>query len=312
MTLTEIAKMAGVSIATVSRVYNRKNLHMVSEETRIRIEKLLDECHYHPNPNGKRLITGKSMLIGFQVPSIRSPIVHSASLEAITGQAREFGYGVLVNFPDKSDSDEYSIQYMLDQGVDGIIWQPRKLPSERIMHQIEDRNVKILWFRPNFTIDGVRVELDEEKVGELAANFLIEQGMEKFYAFVDNTWGRFESFSRVVKNAGFAEPERIVMRSYTQETMPSSVLSIVEPKAGIFSYFARFASIVDQKRLQSNIPDCCICSYGDEGVSKEYGVRFPLISSNAEDIGYHAFHSLVSMIEGDNVDNIKILPKLLT
>lgn len=311
MTLTEIAEVAGVSIATVSRVYNRKNLNMVGADTRERIERLLKEYHYHPDPNGRRLITGKSKLIGFQVPSIRRPIVHSASLEAITKQACEYGYGVLVNFPDKADSDENCIQYMIDQGVDGIIWQPMKIPSDRILHRIEDRKVKVLWFRPNFPVEGIRVELDEEKVGEIAGRYLVNRGMKKFYAFVDSTWGRYEAFCRVVTNAGFDEPVRIPMKSYTQETVPDSILSIIDSNVGIFSYFARFASVVDEVRVQKGKTDCCICSYGDEVISKEYGVRFPLISSNAGDIGYYAFHSVMSMIEGDNVSDVKILPKLL-
>ena len=316
MTITEIAELAGVSIATVSRVYNKKNLHMVSASTRARVEKILEEYSYNPDANARRLITGRSRLIGFQVPSIRTPIVHSASLEEIARQARMNGYGILVDFPGDDDlshpnAEEDGIRYMLDQGAEGLIWQPRRLPSDKIMAIIHEHKAKVLWFRPNIPVDGISVKLDEEKVGELAAQYLLSCGLKRFYAFVDRTGERFDGFRRVILEAGFPEPERLEMRAYTQDTIPDRVFSIIDSGAGIFSYFARFASVLDNLRVQKGLEDCRICSYGDELISKEYGVRFPVISSNADEIGYHAFHTMQALIEGEECSSVQVKPKLL-
>ena len=61
-TIKEIAKISGVSVATVSNIINEKG--KVSEETRIRVQKVIEEMNYTPNSVAKNLKTKNSRCIG--------------------------------------------------------------------------------------------------------------------------------------------------------------------------------------------------------------------------------------------------------
>ena len=70
-TIKDIAKMAGVSTATVSRIINGKG--EAKKETIERVMKLVDELDYQPNRLAKSLSQGKSDLIGIMVPNLKNP-----------------------------------------------------------------------------------------------------------------------------------------------------------------------------------------------------------------------------------------------
>ncbi|WP_143754807.1 LacI family DNA-binding transcriptional regulator, partial [Listeria seeligeri] len=65
--IQEIAKLAGVSSATVSRVINKRDY--VSEETRKRVQTIIDQLDYVPNLNAVSLKRGTTKLIGMVIPS---------------------------------------------------------------------------------------------------------------------------------------------------------------------------------------------------------------------------------------------------
>jgi len=234
MTLTELSKLAGVSTATVSRVFNQKELHKVSPETRKRIEALMKEHNYHPNANAKRLISGHSNLLGFQVQGLRSPIVNSAALEQFVRSAANSNYGVLTGLlsdrDDPTRGDEYSIQYMLEQGVEGIVWQPSNAPllnKEKIMHildRIAAQNVKIVWYSKDVGLGQPLVASDERMIGHLAAEHLLQKGCENFY-FIGgsdtHTYLRLEGFETALEQAGAPAPTKFLGTKY-HDPLPQS------------------------------------------------------------------------------------------
>ena len=70
-TMRDVARRAGVSPATVSRVLN--NTHYISDETKARVLKIVDELNYYKNVHARRLATGKSDLFGLVISDIANP-----------------------------------------------------------------------------------------------------------------------------------------------------------------------------------------------------------------------------------------------
>src|SRR6516165_4450407 len=70
-TMREVARRAGVSLATVSRVLN--NTQYISEETRVRVLKAVREFNYFKNVHARRLATGRSDLFGLVISEIANP-----------------------------------------------------------------------------------------------------------------------------------------------------------------------------------------------------------------------------------------------
>ncbi len=69
--MREIAKLAGVSSATVSRVINGSTL--VTEETARRIQKIIDDLNFVPNTSAIHLKNGKSNIYGIIIPDLTNP-----------------------------------------------------------------------------------------------------------------------------------------------------------------------------------------------------------------------------------------------
>ena len=93
MNLEEVAKRAGVSTATVSRVLN--NLDVVKGATRARVLKALAELNYHPNLHARTLAGGKSHSIGMIVSNLENPFFLDI-FRQLDGEARAAGYEVVV------------------------------------------------------------------------------------------------------------------------------------------------------------------------------------------------------------------------
>jgi LacI family transcriptional regulator len=118
MNLEEVAKRAGVSTATVSRVLN--NLDVVRGATRARVLKAVAEMNYHPNLHARTLAGGKSHTIGMVASNMENPFFFDIfrSLEA---EARRSGYEVVVANTDY-DAERLvkSVRLMIGRRVAGL------------------------------------------------------------------------------------------------------------------------------------------------------------------------------------------------
>jgi len=91
ITIYEVAAKAGVSLATVSRVIN--NHQNVTEKTRKKVQKAIEELGYRPSGLAKALATSKTTNIGVIIPSANYVFVANM-LNGITKTAREYGYAI--------------------------------------------------------------------------------------------------------------------------------------------------------------------------------------------------------------------------
>src|ERR1700739_863169 len=99
MNLEEVARRAGVSTATVSRVLNNANL--VKGATRSRVMKAIEELKYHPNLHARSLAGGKSRSIGVIVSNIENPFFLDV-YKAVEVGAHAAGYELIMANTDYS------------------------------------------------------------------------------------------------------------------------------------------------------------------------------------------------------------------
>lgn len=123
ITIVQIAKEAGVSIATVSRVLN--GTVPVAEETRRKVQAVIDKYHFSPNALARGLINRQSMMLGVMMPDITNPYFASMFRE-IESAAHASGYSVFLcntmYFSKVTDSvEEDYFRTLLDKQVDGLI-----------------------------------------------------------------------------------------------------------------------------------------------------------------------------------------------
>ena len=123
VTIIQIAKECGVSIATVSRVIN--GTVPVSEETRRRVQAVIDKYHFSPNAMARGLINRRSMTLGVMLPDITNPYF-ALIFREIEREAHAAGYAVFLcntmysSRVQDTPEEEY-FQMLHDKQVDGLI-----------------------------------------------------------------------------------------------------------------------------------------------------------------------------------------------
>jgi LacI family transcriptional regulator len=121
VTLRDVARIAGVHPATVSRALNEATRPLVNEETARRVLKAAAELRYQPNPMARGLKTNQSYTIGVLIPDLTNPLFPPI-LRGIEDRLETAGYTPLIantdNDPERELSDS---QAMRARQVDGII-----------------------------------------------------------------------------------------------------------------------------------------------------------------------------------------------
>ncbi|MFA5524476.1 MAG: LacI family DNA-binding transcriptional regulator [Tissierellales bacterium] len=117
--IRKISKLAGVSVATVSRVLNHPET--VSQETRNRILMVMEEVNYVPNNLARSLTTNRTSTIGLIIPNILNPLYPSIA-KGVEDVFYKKGYNILLsNTEDDAKREKASIEMLLGKKVDGLI-----------------------------------------------------------------------------------------------------------------------------------------------------------------------------------------------
>jgi LacI family transcriptional regulator len=118
VTIRDVARAAGVSVATVSRVFN--NSGPVHEETRARIREVASQMRYSPNSAARSLITAKSNTLGVLLPDLYGEFF-SEVIRGIDQTAQEQGYHVLVSSSHETQDRIEAAMRAMRGRVDGLI-----------------------------------------------------------------------------------------------------------------------------------------------------------------------------------------------
>lgn len=121
-TITEVAKHANVSVATVSRVLN--DTHLVSEEARQAVQAAVRALRYRPNRTAQHLRTHKTMMIGLIISDIENPF-YTSLVRAVENSAFEHKYSVLLcNTDEDLAKERFYLDFLAGEHVAGVIASP--------------------------------------------------------------------------------------------------------------------------------------------------------------------------------------------
>ncbi len=117
--IEDVAKLAGVSPTTVSRVLNNRGY--ISEKTKTKVEAAMQELNYFPNDVARSLFNKRSHLIGLILPTTANPFFGELTFH-IENYCAANGYKVLLcNSLNQVDKEERYLEMLLRNQVDGII-----------------------------------------------------------------------------------------------------------------------------------------------------------------------------------------------
>ena len=173
-TIKDIAKKAGVSVATVSRVINNKS--DVSPSMREKIKNIMDELGYIPNSMAKNLSHRKSKLIAVILPTLNNSFF-SELLTEIEKEANKYGYNTMhVISSDERKKVEYHLNSIRSNFVSGVIINSLHV-IEKDLEMLERSGIKVLTIdRSFYNHKFSSVNVDNKRGGYLAAEHLIQKG----------------------------------------------------------------------------------------------------------------------------------------
>lgn len=118
-TIFDVARLAGVSIATVSR-YMNNSVH-VSDSARAKVAAAMTKLGYRPDATARTMRTGRSRCLGVLVPDIANPFFVEIA-GAIERTAARHGYTVMLcNTDEDNAKEEWLIRTLIDRNVDGLL-----------------------------------------------------------------------------------------------------------------------------------------------------------------------------------------------
>lgn len=210
--IKDVAREAGVSIATVSRVIN--NVNVVNEETKKRVNDAIAKLGYSPNIVAQSLKTQRSKSIGILVPDISSQF-YPEIVRGAEDVANMYDYSIILcNSDFDTDKEKKYIKVLREKMVDGMLYMSSSLDPE-ILDMIKKLKIKTVLVETKGTEETLpSVTIDNKKASKEAVEFLIKNGNKKI-AYIGmkkdkiNAWAkRYDGYELALKEAGIElDPE---------------------------------------------------------------------------------------------------------
>lgn len=181
-TIKDVAKMADVSISTVSRVINDSK--PVSPEARRKVIHAIDVLDYKPNEVARSLVTKKSNLIGIIVDDIGSSYV-SQILRGVEEVGRMYNYDILLSSSYGDSEIELKFAKLFSQKqVEGIIVISHKL-NQKLMYKLEELKIPYVNMNKFYNLeDSLTIGIDYENVSSNMVSYLYEIGHRRIASLV--------------------------------------------------------------------------------------------------------------------------------
>ena len=142
MNIKEVARLAGVSTATVSRTINSSD--KVTPETAERVKRAIEELKFYPNTNARALGSGKSSLYGLIISDITNPFFPEL-VKSFEDVAVQYGQEVLIA---NTDYDKHRMEHcvvrMLQRKVDGVAIMTSEM-EEHLIDELRGRKIPLVF-----------------------------------------------------------------------------------------------------------------------------------------------------------------------
>jgi LacI family transcriptional regulator len=219
-TIYEVSRLAGVSLATVSRVIN--NSGKVRPETRAKVEAAMTDLGYRPNSIAQSLASHRSNAVGVLVPELHGPFF-GVMLSSIEDELRAAGKHVIITAGHSDeDVEKDSIQFLVSRQCDALILHVYAVSDSYLLEQSAGPVPISLIGRDLPEMSDRCFTIDNEQGGYLAAKALIELGHRELAYLAGPLWksdakGRLAGYRRALAEHGLAFDRKLLAEGNYQE-----------------------------------------------------------------------------------------------
>lgn len=304
-TIKDVAKKAGVAVATVSRVLNNRGY--ISEVTRKKVYQAMEELNYFPNEVARSLLRRRSNVIGLIIPTVAHPFFGELT-SYIEFFAYERGFKVLISnsINDQKKELEY-LDLLVSNRVDGIIMGSHTIEVD----QYTGHNYPMVTFDRKIGDRIPYVFSDNYQGGKLATQYLIKKGCKKIAHISGNLRldmlanQRYQAYLDTITNAGY-EPMVVEAELYANDNQryEDLVYRLFEKYPDMDGLFASsdllaFYAMKVAASLGKKIPDQLkVVGYDNIFLSSVMVPSLTTIAQPVKEMAERAVDLLITQIEG--------------
>ena len=319
VTIRQLAKAAGVSIATVSRVLNNTN-HPVNEETRQRILKLAQEMSYRPNQVARSLRTERSGMIGIIADDISKTPFSPLIVRGIQDYMASAGYYcMIINADWNPEKEKEAMHDLMNRSTDGVIFVETWHNSINI--DLDVANKPYVFVHRLFTNSSTYSVIPDEIYGaRIAVNHLLKlghrrigyiNGPENYYSSAE----RLRGYQLELEEMGIPFDPALTARGDWNATSgyegAKQLLANPQRPTAIFAAndVMALGAIYAIQDAKLRVPeDIAIVGYDDREIASLVRPSLTTVILPCYDMGWASAAMLLNLLKGraDNVDEIKI------
>jgi DNA-binding LacI/PurR family transcriptional regulator len=322
-TAREVAERAGVSRTTVSFVLNRVPGIRISDETRRLVLAAARELNYHPDANARRMVSGRTHIIGFVLrQSLDQAFADRfvpAVLSGVSAAAAELGYKVLFEPLPPDDHTSSYAHLIRERHVDGIVLSGPRLDDQELLRiYLEGAHVVLIGQLPE--TDLPFVDVNNRGGAAQATRHLLKLGHKRI-ALITNAGpiytasaDRLAGYRQTLEEAGIAyDPALVRYGNFTPESGAAemkALLGLPKPPNAVFvaSDTVALGAMQTMRRMGVRVPeDMALVGFDDIPLSEFLDPPLTTVRLPAYGLGWGAADLLTRMLAGEEVRSPCIL-----
>lgn len=321
VTMKDVAKLAGVTQATVSYVIN--NSANISDEVRDRVNRTIQELNYTPNYFARGLMTNKSNMFGIVIPDILNEY-YASIINELEKKLLKKHYSIVIHSTNYDpDAEIRVLRSLLGYNVEAIIfaYQPIGKSSFRILKELSK---PVVVLEGGTECQGVPcINIDNFYGGYSATKYLIEQGRKRLVYIGQNNdiealRERCRGFWEAVKEFGQEETSAVFETSSPGNKWDEGVKLGVKLLNHDFDGIVVSSDVVAVGIIKSllsagkRIPeDISIIGYDDIPLAKLFVPALTTMAQPLKEMCTIAFEEILKGINGKKMQDVLLKPQLI-
>lgn len=316
-TVQDVARHAGVSVATVSYVLN--GTRFVSAGLRERVLAAVRELHYEPNAAARTLRSNRSHTLGLILPDLRNPFF-TETVRGVEDVAEGHGYTVLLANSDEDPQREAThLRVLRAKHVDGLILAPAGGAYPELDELVDMGFPLVLLDREVAGLGTSVVMLDNEAAARAAVDHLIRLGHERVGMIagrppISSTVDRQRGYRRALDEAGLAFDEQLVATGGSTidggKAAATILLEQPSPPTAIFSAnnLMTIGAVMAIERHGLAVPgDVALVGFDDFPWADVFRPRLTTVAQPLYELGRTAAELVLKQLSGVGHDPERVL-----
>ena len=307
-TIKDVARLAGVSVSTISKYLNGGN---VLDENAEAIRKAIAELDYRVNPFARSLKTQRSRAIGVLLPDMAPPFFGSVVM-ALDKCLREHGYHTLIScYASSYGLERENLQFLMNNGIDGLVYVPEDISAEEFYGLTANCSVPTV--QVDRMIQGVgsdTVLVDNADASYKAVSWLIKKGHRRIAIItgpksVYSAKERLVGYLRALSDHGILYDDALVISDQynfaTGYQAIETLLKLPDPPTAVFAtnYDFTIGLVTAARERGINIPEeLDIFGFDCVEICTMMQHPLPVVHQPEAEIGTIAANYMIQRLEG--------------